>query len=405
MINVDTMRLVDRYAGLPLCRLLSLLRLPSRLFGGGKLPAPRKVLVIKLSEMGSTVLACPALAALAESVPGLDLFFVTFGSNRAVFDVLWPPEKVHSIDVSSPLRMLLSTVRLVGRLRREKIDTTLDMDFFSRFSAILAFLVCRGNRVGFDRFTGEGLGRGRLLTHTVLYSPHVHTAAAFLALVRALSEPDPQGLNTRAAVPSAGLPIPPHRSHPSARDSVKQRLNEAGVDPASTRIVIINPNSSDLFPLRRWPLPNFAELSSRLLEEFGDISLVVTGTASERRDAASILERVGSPRCIDFTGRTTFPELLALYAEARLMVTNDSGPAHFAALLQLPSVVLFGPESPLLYGPLNPRARCLYSHFSCSPCVSVYNAKKSPCTRSLCLEAIPVDEVLRNARELLSISA
>jgi ADP-heptose:LPS heptosyltransferase len=175
-------------------------------------------------------------------------------------------------------------------------------------------------------------------------------------------------------------------------------LREEG---APARVILINPNSSALFPLRKWPLDYYAELCARMLDEFPDARLIVTGVASEQSDAQTILDRVRNPRCISYAGRTTFAELMALYAEAQVMITNDSGPAHFAALVELPSVVLFGPETPALYSPLNPNARCLYSHYACSPCVSVYNSKKSPCTRSLCLEAIGVEEVLRNVRELL----
>jgi ADP-heptose:LPS heptosyltransferase len=404
MINVDAMRFVDRYFGLPLCCCLSLLRLLSRLIGRTKLPPPHKILVIKLSEMGSTVLAYPAIEALKRKVPGLELRFLTFGPNRTVLETMTPPENVLAIDVSSPLRMLLSCARLLWRLRREGIDTTIDMDFFSRFGAILAFLVCRGNRAGFHRFTSEGLGRGKLLTHPVAYSPHVHTAAAFMALVEALLAPDPASLNTRQAIHSRDLRIPFHQPTPSARAAVRRNLAQAGAGLASTetRMVLINPNSSDLFPLRRWPLPCFAELSGRLLQEYPNVSLVITGTAAEQADAKAILDRLQSPRAVSLAGRTTFLELLALYSEAHAMVTNDSGPAHFAALLRLPTVVLFGPETPALYSPMNPNARCLYGHFACSPCVSVYNAKKSPCARSLCLEAITVDEVLRNVREILA---
>jgi ADP-heptose:LPS heptosyltransferase len=117
--------------------------------------------------------------------------------------------------------------------------------------------------------------------------------------------------------------------------------------------------------------------------------------ASESEDALYILEHVRNPRCIDFTGKTSFSELLALYSIATLMVTNDSGPAHFSSLLQLPTVVLFGPETPRLYGPLGHYHKDLYAEFACSPCVSVYNGKKSPCQENRCLQVITVNDVLK----------
>ncbi len=400
MMSVDTMRLVDRVAGVPLCCLLTAVRSAVSLVSRAKSPRPRKILIIKFSEMGSTVLAYPALEELARHIPDLELLFLTFGMNRALFDAMKAPGQVLDIDVSTLPRMLLSTAKMIWRLRRERIDTTIDMDFFSRLSAIIAYLVCRGNRVGFHRFTSEGLGRGRLLTRPVMYSPHVHTAGAFLALARAVTSPDPAGLNSRVAIDTEGLTTPAYQPEPEALQAVRSRLEQSGIPPGAS-IVLINPNSSDLFPLRRWPLASFADLCCRLVEEYPEVYLVITGTASEQQDAQAILDRVRSNRVVSLAGRTTFPELLALYAIAAAMVTNDSGPAHFAALLRLPSVVLFGPETPALYGPLNPNARCLYTHFACSPCVSVYNAKKSPCTRSLCLEAISVEEVLSNVRDIL----
>ncbi len=112
-----------------------------------------------------------------------------------------------------------------------------------------------------------------------------------------------------------------------------------------------------------------------------------------RKGAESSLHR--------FTGKTTFRELLALYSIARLMVTNDSGPAHFASLLNLPTVVLFGPETPRLYGPLGSRHKDIYAHLACSPCVSVHNGKKSPCQENRCLKMITVDEVAKEIFFLL----
>lgn len=431
MIHVDAMRFVDRYAGIPICWILTAVRAIASVVHRTPPLRPRKILIIKFSEMGSTVLAWPAFDELRRRIPDAELLFLTFRMNRTLFDALNPPGPVLDFDVSSPARMLVSALKTIRRLRRERVDTTIDMDFFSRLSAIVAYLVCRGNRVGFDRFTSEGLGRGRLLTHRVLYSPHVHTAAAFLSLARAVIAPDRDGVNCREAIETTSLLPPLHEPSPEALESVRRKLDEAGV-PRDAPIVLINPNSSDLFPLRRWPLESYAELCSRLIDEGGGpqrpqcgaglnprggsaqtgriaapvhVSLVITGTASEQKDAQAILDRVRSPRCVSFAGRTTFPELLALYAHAAAMVTNDSGPGHFAALLRLPTVVLFGPETPALYGPLNPNARSLYTNFACSPCVSVYNSKKSPCTRSRCLEAIPVDDVLAEVRSMLSRGA
>lgn len=404
-MGIDALRLLDRILGVPLCRLFTLGRRLVRLTqAASRLPAPRRVLIIKLSEMGSTVLAYPALEELKKRIPGVELFFLVFKNNAAIVDVLSlvPAGNIITVDYGSPGRLLATGLRAMRRLWAEGIDTTIDMDFFSRLTALIAFFVCRGNRVGFHRYNDEGLYRGDLLTHRVAYSPHVHTSAAFIALVRTLFEKPDDEPYYRGRIDPKELTLPHYTPSPQDVKSVSEKLEAAGVSKSQDGpIVLINPNSSDIFPLRKWPLPYFAELCQRLLQEVPACRLVVTGVASEGPDARYILEQVQNSRCIDFTGKTSFGELLALYSIVDLMVTNDSGPAHFASLLALPTLVLFGPETPRLYSPLGTRHRDLYADFACSPCVSVYNGKKSCCGENRCLMSIPPDQVLREALSLL----
>lgn len=397
-MHVNALRLLDRQIGVPLCWAFTILRRIARVFGRSSLATPpRRILIIKLSEMGSTVLASPALTELKKRCPDTEFYFLVFKNNAAIVEVLdlVPAKNLITVDYQSPLTLAISGVRALRRLLAAHIDTTIDMDFYSRLTAIFSFIVCRGNRVGFHRYNDEVLYRGNLLTHRVHYSPHVHTAAAFMALIKTLFADPGDEPHYRGPIDAASLKAP--RYSPAAADiaSIREKLMAAGVANDSDRcLILINPNSSDIFPLRKWPLENFEQLSEKLLHVIPQSRLVITGVASEQRDARFIMERVRNPRCIDFTGKTNFRELLALYSLARLMVTNDSGPAHFAALLSLPTIVLFGPETPRLYSPLGSHHKPLYTHFPCSPCVSVYNGKQSPCKDNRCLQAITVDEVL-----------
>jgi ADP-heptose:LPS heptosyltransferase len=396
-MQVDALRFLDRYVGIPLCWIFTQVRrLGAFLEKEKTVSSPHKVLIIKLSEMGSTVLAYPAVAELKKRCPEAELFFLVFRQNAAIIEVLdlAPRANVITVDYQSPGRLLLSGLQAMRRLLRMRIDTTIDMDFFSRLTALLSFLICRGNRVGFHRYTSEGLYRGNLLTHRVLYSPTVHTSIAFMALIRTLFENPDDEPHYRGRIEAADLILPKYAPSPSDVKSVRNKLEAAGIqDGGRQNIILINPNSSDIFPLRKWPLDYFARLSERLLKELPSVWLLITGVASEQKDARYITERVTSPRCIDFTGKTNFRELLALYSIATMMVTNDSGPAHFASLLQLPTLVLFGPETPRLYSPMGDKHKDIYAEFACSPCVSVYNGKKSPCQENRCLKTITVDQV------------
>jgi ADP-heptose:LPS heptosyltransferase len=86
-------------------------------------------------------------------------------------------------------------------------------------------------------------------------------------------------------------------------------------------------------------------------------------------------------------------ELLTLYSMADVLVTNDSGPGHFASLTPVHAVVMFGPETPRLFGPLAASTTVIWKELACSPCVSVFNHRLSPCRNNVCMQLITVDEV------------
>jgi ADP-heptose:LPS heptosyltransferase len=407
-MQIDTLRWLDRYLGIPLCWILSSTRrIHSVVPPKPVLPKPHKVLIIKLSEMGSTVLAYPALAELKRRYPDVKFYFLVFAKNAAMMEILKlaPTENIIKVDYATFGTLIRSGLAAMQRLFRERIDTAIDMDLFSRLTMLISFVVCRGNRVGFHRYNDEGLYRGDLLTHRVLYSPHIHTSAAFTSLVRSLFEKSYEEPYYRGPVNPDELSGLEHIPEAADLASVRHKLRSAGIEPDSSIVILINPNSSDIFPLRKWPLKNYGQLCRQLLDTIPDCALVITGVASEKPDAKYILEQVHSPRCIDFTGMTNFRELLALYSLAAVMVTNDSGPAHFASLLRLPTLVFFGPETPRLYSPIGDKHKNMYSHFACSPCVSVYNGKKSPCQENRCLMAITPEAALKEVLSSLNEAA
>jgi ADP-heptose:LPS heptosyltransferase len=95
-------------------------------------------------------------------------------------------------------------------------------------------------------------------------------------------------------------------------------------------------------------------------------------------------------------------ELLALYDLADVMVTNDSGPAHYSALTSLDTVVLFGPESPAVFGPVGPRSHVLWAGIPCSPCVNAFNNRLSPCQDNVCMQRLSTDLVFDEVSTVLA---
>ena len=99
---------------------------------------------------------------------------------------LVPGENVLTIRTRSAWAMATSAIQVIGGIRRLGIDACIDMEFFARFSAAIAFLTGATRRVGFHVYFGEGPYRGDLMTHRVLYNPHLHTTRTFTSLVLAL---------------------------------------------------------------------------------------------------------------------------------------------------------------------------------------------------------------------------
>jgi lipopolysaccharide heptosyltransferase II len=402
-LRPDRIALIDRWVAKPLCAACSLFERLRRLRARPAPEGPRRIVFVKLIEMGSTVLACPAFAEAEKLVGRENLFILVFAPNRPILEVLryFRPENVIAIDDRNLPAFALGLLRALFRVWRERIDTAIDMEGLTSSSALITYLTRAPRRVGFYNFTSQGPYRGRLLTHELNYNFQHHVSRQFVALVRAAARSREEVPLLKERIPDQVIELPEFVPSSEGREEVRALLREAaGTDPG--RLLLLNPNCSDLLPLRRWPSERFVELGRRLLVELPDATLVMTGAPSEAEEAARIARAIGSERAFSLAGRTSLRQLLVLYSLADLLVSNDSGPVHFAALTPVPVVALFGPETPLLYGPLSRRARVLQSGLACSPCVSILNHRMSPCTDNQCMQRITVEEVLAAARELLA---
>jgi len=404
-MNVGFMRSVDRKLGAPLCFFLSCVHGVRRIFSKPRLIRdPEKILFIELSEMGSMVLAYSLFKKTKELFPKAELYFLTFKENRHAVDILGiiPGENVITVSSRNFFSFFFTSLRAVGKLRRLKISVALDMELFARFTAILSYLSGARNRVGYYRYHNEGLYRGNVLTHKVAFNPHIHMSQNFLNLVYALSSSSQDAPLTKRFLSDYEIVVPRIQAAPDSRMRILRKLREENKDITSDKkIVLLNPNVSDIVPVRRWPLENYIELAKRLLQHEG-VFILVTGVKSEKEHGDDLCEAVGSERCLNLAGKTTFFELIDLYHLADILITNDSGPVHFSVMTDIKTFAFFGPETPGLYGPLGKNCRVFYSGYGCSPCLSAFNHRKSPCTDNRCLKAITVEEVYREVKELIA---
>ncbi|MFQ3671886.1 MAG: glycosyltransferase family 9 protein, partial [Verrucomicrobiia bacterium] len=147
-------------------------------------------------------------------------------------------------------------------------------------------------------------------------------------------------------------------------------------------------------PAKRWGAERFAAAAGRLRQVLGVEGVVILGGAKDEGEAGQVARRLGSV-ARQLAGRTSFEAFLRWLAGARLVLCNDSGAMHLAALLGVPSVAVFGSTEPALTGPLGGRVAVVREHVGCSPCFL------RECPLDLrCMEQVEVERVVRAGLEV-----
>ncbi|QWD84700.1 glycosyltransferase family 9 protein [Polynucleobacter asymbioticus] len=401
-ISVNTMRAIDHWVGVPLCALASpivaLMDSVKNIFSRSP-DAPRNLLFIELSEMGSAILVDPAMRNA--QARGAELFFLIFKSNRASLTLLntVKPENIFTIDSSSLGGLIKDTLKFLLLARKHRIDTVIDLELFSRFTALLTGLCGARRRVGYHIFHGEGLWRGFMLTRKVHYNPHIHITKNFLSLIHAAFATQIEVPFSKIHIPDSEVRLEQAAIDPTVLNKVRERIEKLsetfGIQfkQGEQRLILVNPNASDLLPQRRWAQQRFSELIQGLHQLYPNDLILITGSPAEFEYVEKVRSVANVKNALNFAGQVSFAELPPLYTLSDVMVTNDSGPGHFSAVTPLRTVVLFGPETPALYGSVG-KSIAITANLACSPCVSAANHRKTPCHDNVCMQAITVPQVL-----------
>jgi ADP-heptose:LPS heptosyltransferase len=398
-MSADMMRFVDHWLGVPLCACLKVFELIERVMPfKRKMRLKPRILYIKLSEMGGIILSYSLLRKMQEEFPGSSAYFLTFRKNKPIVEALRaiPPDNILTIRDDSAALFVLDTFMVLLRLSRIRVDITFDLELFARFTAALTYLSAATKRIGNYGYYFEGLYRGDLLTHNVLYNPLLHTSKSFLSMAQVVKSDRKDSPELERPVKDEEIAVA--RFEPGPEDVQRSwvRLEALGVNRQS-RIILINPGDG-IIPLREWPIDNFIALARLLLDDQRN-RLVIIGTEGASAKAGQLCQSLNSDRCLDLTDKTTVDDVLALFSIADSLIVNDCGLAHIASLTRLKKFVLFGPESPRIYSPLGGNTFVFYSDLACSPCLSSFNHRKSACRDNRCLRLIQPQEVFRVIRD------
>lgn len=387
-MNLDLIRIIDKYLGFIIALFLAAYITLKKIFVHEKdVNQIRKILVVRLFGFGNLVLAFPAIQKISELFPHAKICLLTINKNMNLYDGINCVDKTIYINVNGFKDFIVSFLKVVFYLRKEKIDLAVDFEIFAYISAFLLFSVGIRKRVGYKI---EGYLRGPLYTTAVKYNNNQHISKSFYDLAVVL------GAEKKEHVELIELNVPM-----ADRIAVKDFLCENSIDK-SDLLVGIHVGSGENFINRRWPESCFARVADYLINEF-NTKIIFTGTKKELFLINNTIHEMKSDKGRVFVADNfNLSQLAFLIKQCRVYFCTDTGPLHLAIAMGVPTVSFFGPNTPLLYGPpLQKKHIYFYENVSCSPCITNYNAKMSKCGKPLCLINITAGKVIASLDEFL----
>jgi ADP-heptose:LPS heptosyltransferase len=383
-VKTDTKFLIDRTIALPLAWAANVAaRTAGQLLQRDHHVVPAEVhtiAVAKLLGMGSIIQSTPMLNDLRRSFPDAKIVFVTTKANRGLIERLGMIDEGIYVDDANPTVLATTTAQAVAKLLARKVDLYFDLEVYSAGASILSLASGARNRVGFYR--GSARFKKGIYTHLTVFNPRAPIAAIY------------RQLHLSVGGKSSGrVKYGPILVRTADEESLTTTLAKQSI-ALQQRYVVVNPNASDLLLERRWPMNKYVELIIELTSRGEQVVLVgAKPEAAYVAEIMALLPPLARARIVDTSAKLALGELFALIKGAACVVTNDTGPMHFAIALDRPTVCLFGPVSPDHYGVRKSNIETLYHAVYCSPCA--HEIDTPPCAGvNVCMQLIEVPEVL-----------
>jgi heptosyltransferase II len=320
---------------------------------------PFRILIRSSNWLGDSVMSVPAVRAIKAGRPDAR---VTIAAPENIAPI-W--KLVPEVDAIIPLSgsRLLSAVRL---LRREPSFDVAILFPNSLRAALESWLTAIPRRVGY-----RGHWRRWLLSQIVPVprkpGPPEHHSLRFLRIARECGAADtPNSARSLSGV---------RQSADSLQMAIDRQPIKIGLCPGA-----------EYGPAKRWLPERFAEAAERIGAQ-SPVEWMLFGTAGDASAGEQIAAALGN-HCVNRIGQTTLDQLIEELRECRLLLTNDTGTMHLAALLGIRVVAIFGSTEPRLTGPVGNGHIILRHHVECSPCF----LRECPIDFR-CMKAVSVEEV------------
>ncbi|MCF8044286.1 MAG: lipopolysaccharide heptosyltransferase II [Desulfarculaceae bacterium] len=323
----------------------------------------KRILIVKPSSLGDIVHTLPFLNVVKKRFPDAQIDWIVarglhpFLQNHPMIDRLWIIDK----DRWKNLRRLKETAaeikQLAARLKKRRYDVAVDLSGILR-SGLLTYISGAPIRIGFKE---SDEGSPLFYTHKIHGSMRIHAIDRYLKIAAFM------GCGTGPVE----YPLPEFQ--PAGHISAKLPSQYAVMSPSAGK------------EANRWPAERFGDLAARL-----PVPAVVISSAKEAFIAREVVKH-SRGNAFSIAGQTGLTDLAGVIAGASFFVSNDTGPMHIAAALDVPVFAVFGPANPVRTGPYGTIHTVIQKSFDCIPC---YAQKPCKTFHFRCMEQLTVDDVL-----------
>ncbi|HRZ86774.1 MAG TPA: putative lipopolysaccharide heptosyltransferase III [bacterium] len=348
---------------------------------------PRRILIVKLKNIGDVLLTVPAIRALHDRYPDAAIAALVNAGTEEMLSGLPYLSRVFTYDrkrikEKNFVGRCADELRLMRDVRRFGCDLAIDFSGGDR-GALCVALSGAAVRVGFAK-TGRGmLLRDRCFTRSVKPDHGKHTVEYHLDLIRAI-EIEPKDTGLEIAVPE------------SDRAAVEKVLADKRID--RRKYVVIHPASRWFF--KCWRADGFAAVADHIRSRYG-LTVVLTAAPDRReREMVDAVLSCAKERHADCAGLFSLKQIAALLRDSVLFLGIDSAPMHIAQAVRTPVIVLFGPSGVHNWGPRGKFDRVICRNWPCVPC------GKDGCNgtkKSRCLDAITAEEVIKEVDDFFAL--
>ena len=332
-----------------------------------------RILLVRVGALGDTLMVTPAVRALKKKYPNAEIDFLCSESAAPLLELNPNISRLYRIRRRNlPYALSYEKHQLAGQLSGRNYGVAYLLETAPRYHQLLIH---------------AGIGRIAGFSETP-FEPEKHCIVNYLKAAgfpESMPEDHQMDLPVSPADEAAAERLIGHVKRP--------RIGlHLGYGPRGKK-----KNQSDR--LKGWGRDNFLRLGLMLLER--GANLVFTGSAEDQGDIDYICRRLPENRVCSTAGATRVRELAAMLKKLDLFISVDTGPAHMAAALHVPLVVLWGPAIYDQVRPISPssRIRILRVPPPCAPCYGT--SRKDSCKRNVCMESISPDSVLEAAEDLL----